>query len=338
MRDIETNEPRSVFNARTGRTAAWQKRNYELLALVDGKTGLVPDGLLEARDCPCCGVQSREFKFMWIKEGLKYVRCVNCGLVYINPHLKLKLIEKAYEDGEYIRDWNNILRSQEDLDIAKFRRLMENIIALLPYQYRELPPRLLDVGCSYGLFPHIALKDYHWQVEGLELSRDAIDLKNQLYAAEFEVHALKLQDFEKRVDPTFRYHAITMWEVLEHVPDPDEVLRSAYNLIAPRGLLCIMVPNLDARTNRLLHERSKTFGANHLQYWNAKTIVKQLERQGFDVESVYTMIADVNTWWNYLNFEDPYNGDLIHPEFTRAQAEVLASGEGYKLVAIARKP
>ena len=146
------------------------------------------------------------------------------------------------------------------------------------------------------------------------------------------------QDFEKWLDPTFRFHVITFWEVLEHVPDPGELLRSARNLLAPRGLLGVMVPNLDARTNRILHEKSHTFGANHLQYWNVKTLKQQLEHAGFIVEGIYTMISDVNTWWNYLNFQHPYEGGLVHPFFTRAQNEVLEMNEGYKLVAYARKP
>jgi len=336
--NMETNEPRSKFNARTGRTETWRKRGEELAALVDHESGLIPPNLTEVRCCPCC--EERDWRYLWRKEGLMYVQCSYCGLVYINPHLKLDVLEDAYESGEYISDWLNVLRAQEDLDAAKFRKLLDDMSLLLPAAYREpnAVPRVLDVGTSYGLFPHIAVKEYHWQATALELSREAIKLKEELYGDEFRLHALKLEEYAASIGPNTRFHAITFWEILEHVPDPNALLDVALGMLAPRGLLAVMVPNLDARTNRILHEKSRTFGANHLQYWNAKTLNMQLRRAGFEVEAMYTIIADVNTWWNHMNYRDPYQGDLVHPLFTTVQNEVLDRGEGYKLVAFARRP
>jgi len=337
--NIETKEPRSEFNARTGRTLVWKKRDEELARLIVPSTGKMPSALLSARTCPCCGWDGREWRYLWHKEGLQYVQCVDCGLVYINPHLKLELLEEGYESGELIRDWLKTLQAQEDLDTNKFRKLLEDMLLLMPVAYRDgATTRVLDVGCSYGLFPHIATKEFHWYSVGLELSKEAVELKRQLYGDEFSLHALKLEDFAKRWENIKKFHAVTFWEVLEHVPDPNALLKVAFEMLAPRGVLGVMVPNLDARTNRILHEKSRAFGANHLQYWNARTLDQQLRRAGFVTETMYTMIADVNTWYNHMNYRDPYQGELVHPLFTTVQNAVLDGGEGYKLVAFARRP
>jgi len=327
---METKEPRDEFNERTGRTEYWKRKGHELAAMM-GPDGLVKQEFVKFRGvCPCCGTKPPKEKLLWHKDGLRYVRCGDCGMVFIDPILKTEVLDRIYDNAESSVAWLDVLQKQEGLDSEKYTSILQR---LLRYTGSLRDLTLLDVGSSYGLFIHMATH-YGAKVKGLELCKPAIELAQRRFPA-LEVLNEKLESWavgrESSVD------VVTFLEVLEHVPDPGELLECARDILKPRGIVVVLVPNLMAKTNLILHEKSKTFGANHLNYWLASTLTRQFERANLEVVETSTMIGDVNTWWNYLNYEDPYAGHLVHPNHDAATLKTLADGQGYKLLAFARK-
>lgn len=330
---METNEPRDKFNDRTGRTEIYKLRDLELTPMVDANTGLVHEKMTEMRMCPLCGEHPREARTLWVKEGLIYNKC-ECGMVYISPAIKESEMDKYYGQAPSAKKWLDVLQAQEDLDEAKFDYLLDQVSRYI-HLIDEPKPKLLDVGASYGFFLNLATS-YRWGFEGygLELSEDALKIYMERYEGKFLMSKMKLDEWLAATGVEERYDVVTMWEVLEHVPDPHALLEQAKKAIKPGGLLAVLVPNLEAETNRILHEKSRAFGANHLNYWNMITLRKQLSKAGFGTAYEGTIIGDVNTFWNHLNYEDPYSGSLVHPEHKEATEATLRRGAGYKLFSI----
>ncbi len=330
---METPEGRKDFNERTGRAKFWEKKDLELLAMLDKNVGRIGEKYVTWRgSCPCCGKSPPKQKLLWHKEGLRYVRCADCGMVFIDPILKPEVLDRIYDSAESSKLWLEVEQKQENLDLEKFKNIVDSIIV-----YQEdvglVGGTVLDVGASYGFFLHIAQRMGYKGV-GLELCTPAIELGRRRFP-DVELRAEKLESWvvgrEESVD------VVTFLEVLEHIPDPNEILECARAVLKPDGLLVALVPNLEAKTNLILHEKSKTFGANHLNYWSWSTLTKQLNRAGLSVEETSTIIGDTNTWWNYINYEDPYAGNLVHPDHADATMDALRHGQGYKLLAVARK-
>ena len=333
---METTEPRCKFNDRTGRTGVFKLRDAEMEKLIDHHSGLVKDELVEERMCPLCEDHPKNAEQIWIKEGLKYNKC-KCGMVYIAPILKQKVVDEYYATAESAKQWLEVLQAQENLDETKFDHLLDRVSRHIFAPGPPAKPSLLDVGASYGFFLNLATS-YRWNFDGvgLELSGAAFDLYiKKEYHNNFPIYTMKLEDYLK--SPTFeKADLVTMWEVLEHVPDPKALLEQAKKVLKRDGLLAVLVPNLWARTNRYLHEKSRAFGANHLNYWNVNTLRRQLSEAGFGTCYEETIIGDVNTWWNHLNYEDPYTGSLVHPDHKRATEQTLQEGAGYKFFTLAR--
>ena len=138
------------------------------------------------------------------------------------------------------------------------------------FPYRD-GGRLLDVGCGGGVFLE-RMRDFGWQVSGLELAADVARRVEQRTGITIHIGTLPHSDLAPQ-----SFDAVTMWHVLEHVPDPRQILRCAAELLRPRGLLVVEVPNIASDT----FER---FGNNwdglelprHFQHFSPKTLQAML--------------------------------------------------------------
>ena len=105
--------------------------------------------------------------------------------------------------------------------------------------------KVLDVGSLYGLFLAAAKKE-GWQVFGLEPStKEAVYAREKYNLTIFET---TIEGFESDM----KYDTITFWDVFEHLPHPQEVLKKVESLMCPKGILIIRIPN----ANGLLHKLS----------------------------------------------------------------------------------
>lgn len=329
---METPEGRKDFNERTGRQAYWDAKGEELLRYMWNEAGIVHPKYTELRNCPLCGTEPQS-TCLWVKEGLFYAKCT-CGMVYITSPLKQDILEKVYENSDSMSKWLKVLQKQEDLDKEKFEYMLREIDK---HMEDKIHTQVLDVGASYGLFCAIAQRFGHGDAVGLEISEEAYEIYLNRYYNDFQIYKEKLEDYIEHQEKEEFFDVVTLWEVLEHIPDPSWILEHVMAALKPGGLLGILVPNLNSKTARILHEKAKCFGANHLNYWNIDTLTVQLNQVGFEVLHWGTLIGDVNTWHNYLSFEEPYTGNLVHPDHEEATRNTLAEGQGYKLFVVARK-
>jgi len=128
-----------------------------------------------------------------------------------------------------------------------------------------------------------------------------------------------------------------VWTVLEHVLDPEDLLKDIHQVLVPGGVLLILVPNIDSLANRILHERSTTFsGETHINLFNASTLARLLKKVEFELIECETVLTQLGTINNYLNYEDPQFGeggpvlDFLTPEYIHEQML------GYLLLTLAR--
>jgi 2-polyprenyl-3-methyl-5-hydroxy-6-metoxy-1,4-benzoquinol methylase len=101
--------------------------------------------------------------------------------------------------------------------------------------------RLLDIGCGGGDFLRVLRQQApEWQLMGIEPGRQAVTTARQM--------GLSVQQgtLETASLPYEQWDAITLWHVLEHVPDPLHTLRQIRQKLAPDGRLYLAVPICDS--------------------------------------------------------------------------------------------
>ena len=128
--------------------------------------------------------------------------------------------------------------------------------------------RLLDVGCGSGEFLSCAADD-GWEVYGIEPSESLSDSARKVLDGRGE---LINGTFQNAPLPQSYFDAITLWDVLEHVPDPLAVMRACQSLLKPGGYLFVNVPDLDSLEARVLKGRWPLLLQEHLNYFNRSSL------------------------------------------------------------------
>lgn len=135
--------------------------------------------------------------------------------------------------------------------------------------------RLLDVGCASGLFLSHALKA-GWSITGIEPNEKLCDEARRNLKGEGEVLCATLE----AADIKERFDVITLWDVLEHVPDPLGFLRDCRQMLRPNGYLFLNVPDLDSLEARVLGRHWPLLLPEHLNYFNRRSLKVCGERAG----------------------------------------------------------
>ncbi len=97
---------------------------------------------------------------------------------------------------------------------------------------------------------------------------------------------LRAGTFEQQSFPPKHFFMITLWDVLEHLPDPAKMLQSVRPILQDDGYLVINLPNSDSLMSRLLGSRWPFLLSVHLSYFTPKTLGRMLAQQGYRVVSV----------------------------------------------------
>src|SRR5207245_96199 len=98
------------------------------------------------------------------------------------------------------------------------------------------PPRLFDIGCGMGFFLDLMRRE-GWETMGVEPAPNAARHARERLGLDVVEGTIETA----RVDGPF--DVVTLWYVLEHVPNPVEILDRAAALLRPGGLLIVRVPN-----------------------------------------------------------------------------------------------
>ena len=197
----------------------------------------------------------------------RLVRCRRCGLEYINPRPRAKAIVDAYSRGD-----DPAYVSQVDARQRTFDRALAQIEGLRPGGWR-----LLDVGTAAGAFL-AAARERGWTVEGCEPNRWLADWGSRHYGLNIRAGELFDQPFVAA-----SFDVVTLWDVIEHTPDPARVIGRARELVRPGGLLIVNYPDRGSWLARLLGRRWPFLSSVHLYYFTRDTITRLLERHGFGV-------------------------------------------------------
>jgi len=149
----------------------------------------------------------------------------------------------------------------------------------------ELSPRLLDVGCSSGALLLVA-KECGYDAVGAEPAKKAAATAQGLG---FEVFPSYLQDAGF---PENHFDVITLFEVIEHLPEPEDLIREIRRILKPGGLLLIGTGNGDSWTVSLLGNSWEYFDirshGGHISFFNPKSIALLAKKCHFDVHRIST--------------------------------------------------
>ncbi len=209
--------------------------------------------------CPAC---RRDLRPDFEKEGLRYGRCPACGGAFA-----------AVPEGEPARYHDYLPELTKTLPDATRARYGELLDLLAPFRSGG---RLLDVGCGAGWFVGEAAAR-GWAAEGTEVSRAAVDFG---LSRGLRIHHGIIRDAHV---PPGSLDVVTLFEVLEHVTRPDELVRECATILRPGGALYLTTPNYGSLTRRLLGKDWSVISRDHVSLHTARTLRILCSEAGFEI-------------------------------------------------------
>ena len=151
---------------------------------------------------------------------------------------------------------------------------------------------MLDVGCGSGQFIEYAQKRGWLNLAGIEPSGQAAQLARQLTGV--RVDTVPIQDASL---PGDYFAGIVMWDVIEHLADMRAVVREAFRLLRPNGLLILSTPNSNGFTMRVLGPRAMiVMPPEHLTYFSVAGARAFFAAERFHVDQAFTMDIYLREW------------------------------------------
>ncbi len=239
---------------------------------------------IDGARCNLCG--SDRHVHLFRKHGYDLVRCTGCDLAFVaNPpdEAGIKAIytaSSAYHDR---------LLDSGSAEFARQRRVARQHMQMLRrFRAHVAGLSVLDIGCSSGIFLDEA-RTAGMRPHGAELSPDTAAFAHDHFGLPVHHGSWREAGYEAA-----SFDVITLFDVIEHLPDPFGELQAIHRLLKPGGLLLQSTPDIDGLFPRASLPLAKVLDywphpepPHHLFQFSAKTLAKMLERAGFRVEGTH---------------------------------------------------
>lgn len=191
-------------------------------------------------------------------------------LLKTHPFPDLSVLPKYYESEDYISHTDGKRTFFEKIYHFVKKRAIKNKVKLIN-SYHKNKGALLDVGCGTGDFL-VEAQNQGWKATGYEPNEAAKKLTNSKNVSTIDdLVSLSANSFD----------VITLWHVLEHVPNLEEYIKNLKKLLKPTGTLIVAVPNY------------KSYDAIYYKrHWAAYDVPRHLWH--FSKKSIKRLFSDVD--------------------------------------------
>lgn len=271
--------------------------------------------------------------------------CLVCGGFFVDPRPSGERLKQFYETSHANEDggvpavdsagqviipvWK---RKECEVYLQWIRQAMQN-----EGDSQGRPVSYLDIGCQVGIALSIARDQYRWEVFGIEVWPPADEILTHQQIPHAMV-SLEHMTSKKQFD------VISLFDVLEHLPDIDRALEKIRQLLSRDGVLFLAVPNAHGLFPFLFH-RGKYLWKKirkkrdqwdplpypfHLWWYTSRGLVSALARHGFRIERIAT--DSTHRMMNWQRKSAAWKRAL----YTIIQVVGKVFGAGNRLIIIAR--
>lgn len=196
-------------------------------------------------------------------------------------------LQKYYADKYYQEGRGSYEQEYTKDELLYFRAKLEQRSTVLQRHLSSMGDRaLLDVGCGEG-YALAFFREQGWSVKGIDFSSAGVESKNP-GCTDILVTGDIFALVKAEMDRGKVYDVVWLQNVLEHVIDPLDLLKSLRTLISPSGLAVVTVPNDCSITQRgaLAHQHiDNAFWVtppDHLTYFDHDSLTNAVNETGWD--------------------------------------------------------
>ncbi len=203
------------------------------------------------------------------------------------PQPKGKDLASYYESSDYISH-TDAKTSVIDKVYQIVKKYALNSKLRLINSFKTSEKKLLDIGCGTGDFL-VTCKNNGWNVVGVEPNKNAKQLaESKINDESASTIFCNINELEFK-----KFDVITLWHVLEHVPNLEDYILKLKSLLKPNGVLVIAVPNFKSYDAQYYKEHWAAFDVpRHLWHFSKKSIHKLFLKEQMQVVKILPMKFD----------------------------------------------
>ena len=189
------------------------------------------------------------------------VKCKKCKFIYLNPRIKQKIIDKGYsfsQDRKFISQNKNRIKT------------FKNTLNIINNQIDISNKKILDIGSGGGAFLK-ACKDRNIEAEGIEPNKWLVNYSKKKY--DIKISTKNFYKVRKS------YDVVSLFDVLEHIPDINFTIQKIFKLVKKNGYLIINVPDHSSLARKILRKNWPFYLTVHLHYFDKKSLCKLLKKK-----------------------------------------------------------
>lgn len=238
------------------------------------------------------------YLYLIVDQKYSLLYCDACALVFTSPHPARSSVIRFNEERYDSKNEQESRLAVYDKEYVRAKAHIQEV------QQFRLSGKLLDVGCSYGIGVKVA-GDMGFEAIGIEPTKKAA-----MYAKQTLKLNVLHSTLEKAKIPRSSIDIVTLYDVLEHVPNIHEFLKEIYRILKPGGLLVIQSPNIDSFAAKLLKTKwNWLLVPQHLWHFSFQSLPGILHASGFSV--VWKTTED-----NIFDFASNMKSSLTIPFFS----------------------
>lgn len=234
-------------------------------------------------NCPACNGKVASFEFE--KDGFSYVKCTDCGTLYVNPRPSKEAVLNYYrhsKSAKYCAD--HFYKKIETLRREKVFKPRALMIREFIGKGRKIDT-FVDIGAGYGTFLEevrkLGLAKHILAIE--PSSGFAVILRNK----GFETVQMPMEECGDILRDKVNF--ATSFELLEHVLSPEEFFTSVWKILTKDGYFLFTTPNINGFELQVLWDKSKNISPpHHLNFFNLDSTKILLKRCGFRTVKAFT--------------------------------------------------
>jgi SAM-dependent methyltransferase len=296
--------------------------------------------MVEARLIACNACGADDYTALSSVDGWTIGQCRKCGLVYVNPAPffpptdEFAEMSRAFEYTEYMHQavTPEILafeRRQLEANRATIARF-DNVGA-----EAARPVRFLDIGCGSGAAVRAAT-DLGWAAIGIDIDPQLTREGRERLGVDLRCVSILESGL-----PAGSFDFIKLRDVVEHLPNPLDVLAMMRDLLAPGGVLLLVTPNeggLATAVRVALRRRRRLVATvpppHHLHSFSPDSLVRTMRRAGLEPRTTFTTTPSDSRYVTSHNLARAQGRPLLRPLWSLGRAV----GMGAVLVSWGQRP
>jgi len=227
--------------------------------------------------CPGCECQEFDHKPSGF-PGFRLSNCRRCGTAWTTPQLCPEELESYYNHDYYGPDNVKFVKPMEMIV-----EWMNRVRARQLHRLLKAQGKVLEIGCGRGLLLEQLAKMGH-ECTGIERSSLAAARANRISGLQILTQPLEDSEF---VEGSF--DLVVQWHVLEHLENPNHILKKIHRVLKSEGYLVLEVPNFSSlQAGIFSHWWFHLDIPRHLYHFSMDGLIRMLKRNGFTVCRVST--------------------------------------------------